>query len=72
MKQVVQSFRTGQLHVTYALPFGKVDVYRRNSSQLLRTDPYLNTYFFRLNVRHPPLSNERANGPRRTRPVALG
>jgi oligopeptide transport system substrate-binding protein len=54
-----RAFRAGQLHVTYVLPFGKVDAYRRNSPRLLRTDPYLNTYFFRLNVRQSPLSNER-------------
>ena len=54
-----RAFRGGQLHVTYVLPFGKVDAYRRNSPQLLRTDPYLNTYFFRLNVRQSALSNER-------------
>jgi oligopeptide transport system substrate-binding protein len=54
-----RAFRSGQLHVTYVLPHGKVDAYRRNSPQLLRTDPYLNSYFFRLNVRQPPLNNER-------------
>ncbi|WP_414660725.1 peptide ABC transporter substrate-binding protein [Horticoccus sp. 23ND18S-11] len=54
-----RAFRSGQLHVTYVLPYGKVDAYRRNSPQLLRTDPYLNTYFFRLNLRQAPLNNER-------------
>lgn len=54
-----RAFRSGQLHVTYVLPYGKVDAYRRNSPQLLRTDPYLNPYFFRLNVRQAPLNNER-------------
>lgn len=54
-----RTFRTGQLHLTYGLPFGKVDTYRANNSQLLRTDPYLNTYFFRLNVRQAPLNNEK-------------
>ena len=54
-----RSFRAGQLHITYQLPFGKVDAYRTNSPQFLRLDPYLNTYFFRLNVRHPPLTNEK-------------
>jgi oligopeptide transport system substrate-binding protein len=54
-----RSFRSGQLHLTYVLPFGKVDAYRQNSPRLLRTDPYLNTYFFRLNVRVSALSNER-------------
>jgi oligopeptide transport system substrate-binding protein len=54
-----RAFRSGQLHITYTLPFGKVDSYRRNAPQSLRTDPYLHTYFFRLNVRQPPLNNER-------------
>ena len=54
-----RTFRTGQLHITYVLPFGKVEAYRANSPQFLRTDPYLNTYFFRLNVRQPPLNNEK-------------
>ncbi|MSU51209.1 MAG: peptide ABC transporter substrate-binding protein [Opitutus sp.] len=54
-----RTFRTGQLHLTYVLPFGKLDAYRRNSPHLLRADPYLNTYFFRLNVRQAPLNNEK-------------
>jgi oligopeptide transport system substrate-binding protein len=54
-----RTFRTGQLHVTYQLPFGKVESYRANSPQFLRTDPYLNTYFLRLNVRQAPLNNEK-------------
>jgi oligopeptide transport system substrate-binding protein len=54
-----RAFRTGQLHLTSVLPFGKVDSYRRDAPQFLRTDPYLNTYFFRLNVRRPPFGDER-------------
>ncbi len=54
-----RTFRAGQLHITYTLPFGKVDAYRRNSPQLLRIDPYLNSYFFRFNTRQAPLNNER-------------
>ena len=54
-----RTFRAGQLHVTYVLPFSKVDRYRRESPQLLRTDPYLDSYFLRLNVRRPPLGDER-------------
>lgn len=54
-----RAFRAGQLHLTYVMPYGKIDSYRKNSPELLRTDPYLNTYFFRLNVRQPPLNNER-------------
>ena len=54
-----RTFRTGQLHVTYVMPFGKVESYRNTAPQFLRTDPYLNTYFFRLNVRQAPLNNEK-------------
>ncbi|MGH7944312.1 MAG: peptide ABC transporter substrate-binding protein [Opitutaceae bacterium] len=54
-----RTFRSGQLHLTYVLPFGKSEAYRRTAPHLLRTDPYLNTYFFRLNVRQSALSNER-------------
>ncbi|MDD2765490.1 MAG: peptide ABC transporter substrate-binding protein [Opitutaceae bacterium] len=53
-----RAFRAGQLHVTYTLPVGKVDAYRRTAPQFLRRDPYFNTYFFRLNVRRPPLDHE--------------
>jgi len=54
-----RAFRTGQLHVTYVLPFGKVETYRRDNPQFLRTDPYLDSYFFRLNVRRAPFGDER-------------
>jgi len=50
-----RAFRAGQLHVTYTLPAGRVDAYRRDASPFLRIDPYFNTYFFRLNTRRPPL-----------------
>ena len=52
-------FRTGQLHVTYALPFAKVDAYRRSKPEVLRIDPYLSSYFFRLNLRDPYLGKEK-------------
>ncbi len=61
-----RAFRAGQLHLTYALPFGKVESYRRDSPQLLRMDPYLNTYFLRFNVARPFL-----NEPRVRRALAL-
>jgi oligopeptide transport system substrate-binding protein len=54
-----RAFRSGQLHVTYVLPYGKVDAYRRDAPQFLRTDPYLNTYFFRFNLRRPPFGDDR-------------
>jgi oligopeptide transport system substrate-binding protein len=54
-----RTFRAGQLHVTYVLPFGKLDTYRRESAQFLRTDPYLDTYFLRLNLQRPPMGDVR-------------
>ncbi|HTQ30527.1 MAG TPA: peptide ABC transporter substrate-binding protein [Opitutaceae bacterium] len=54
-----RAFRAGQLHLTETLPIGKIDAYRRESPQLLRTDPVLDTYFFRLNARRAPLNDER-------------
>jgi oligopeptide transport system substrate-binding protein len=54
-----RAFRAGQLHITDALPVDKFDSYRRDAPRLLRVDPYLGTYFYRLNVRRPPLDDRR-------------
>jgi oligopeptide transport system substrate-binding protein len=59
MDAAERAFRTGQLHLTETLPVGKVDAYRHDAPQFLRTDPYLDTYFFRLNVRRPPFGDDR-------------
>ncbi len=50
-----RAFRSGQIHLTDALPIAKIDAYRNDTPELLRIDPYLGTYFFRLNTRKPPL-----------------
>ena len=63
-----RAFRAGQLHVTYTLPAAKVDAYRRDAPQFLRIDPYLNTYFLRVNVRRPPLDQP---GVRRALALAI-
>ena len=54
-----RAFRAGQLHVTDALPPAKIDTYRRDAPRLLRIDPLLGTYFYRLNVTRPPLNDVR-------------
>jgi oligopeptide transport system substrate-binding protein len=54
-----RAFRARQLHVTDAIPPGKIDVYRRDSPHLLRIDPLLGTYFYRLNTTRPFLSDAR-------------
>jgi len=54
-----RAFRAQQLHVTDALPPGKVDAYRSDNPQILRIDPLLGTYFYRLNTTRPFLSEVR-------------
>ena len=54
-----RAFRAGQLHVTDALPPAKIDAYRRDAPRLLRIDPLLGTYFYRLNIVRPPLNDVR-------------
>jgi oligopeptide transport system substrate-binding protein len=54
-----RAFRSGQLHLTEALPPAKIDAYRRENPSVLRIDPYLGTEFYRLNVRRPLLNDVR-------------
>jgi len=54
-----RAFRAGQLHVTEALPPAKLDAYRRDNPRVLRIDPLLGTYFYRLNVKRPGLADPR-------------
>ncbi|MFH1498536.1 MAG: peptide ABC transporter substrate-binding protein [Verrucomicrobiota bacterium] len=51
-----RAFRSGQLHLTEALPPGRIDAYRRDHPELLRIDPYLGTYFLRINTTRPFLN----------------
>lgn len=52
-----RAFRAGQLHITEALPVSKVDTYRRDQPGVLRISPFLDTYFYRLNVTRPFLND---------------
>jgi oligopeptide transport system substrate-binding protein len=52
-----RAFRAGQLHITEALPVSKVDAYRRDQPGVLRISPFLDTYFYRLNVTRPLLND---------------
>jgi oligopeptide transport system substrate-binding protein len=54
-----RSFRSGQLHVTEAIPPSRIEAYRGASSGRLRIDPLLGTYFMRINVRRPGLGDRR-------------
>lgn len=50
-----RAYRGGQLHLTEALPFAKVDTWRRERPAELQISPFLDTYFYRLNVTRPIL-----------------
>lgn len=52
-------FRTGQLHRTYEIPHQKIDTYRDAGSPYLHIDPYLGSYFYRVNVTRPPFDDVR-------------
>ncbi|HVR35044.1 MAG TPA: peptide ABC transporter substrate-binding protein, partial [Methylomirabilota bacterium] len=52
-----RAFRSGQLHVSYVVPLPKIEYYQREQPELLRIDPYLGSYFYRINVTKPPLDN---------------
>lgn len=52
-------FRTGQLDRTQEIPQNKIDVYRKENPAVLHTDPWLGIYFYRFNVKHPPLDDKR-------------
>lgn len=52
-------FRVGRLDLTTTLPIHKVDVYLRDRPEALRIDPYLGTYFYRVNCTRPPFDDRR-------------
>lgn len=62
-----RNFRTGQLHLTENVPLSKIEVYQRKDPDKIFIDPYLGTYFYRLNVTRPPLDDVRVR-----RALALG
>ena len=53
-----RAFRAGQLHITEALPVGKVKSYQREQPGVLRVSPFLDTYYYRLNTTRPGLDKK--------------
>lgn len=53
------AFRSGQLHITDALPIAKVDAWRKRRPEALRIASSFGTYFYRINVTRPPLDDAR-------------
>ena len=54
-----RAFRAGQLHITYQLPATKIEYYKTHYPNVFVDDPYLGTYFYRLNITKPPLNDVR-------------
>jgi oligopeptide transport system substrate-binding protein len=52
-------FRAGQLHVTNVVPLEKCPVYIENKNPDLRIEPYMGTYFYRINTKDPVLKDRR-------------
>lgn len=54
-----RSFRAGQVDVTMAVPFSKLDLYRREARELLHIVPLHETRYLALNTAHRPLDDAR-------------
>jgi oligopeptide transport system substrate-binding protein len=54
-----RAFRAGELHITATIPIEKIATYRREHPELLHLEPFLSSYFYRLNVTKPPLNDIR-------------
>ena len=52
-------FRAGQLHVTNVVPLEKCPVYIESKNPNLRIEPYMGTYFYRVNTLHPVLKDKK-------------
>ena len=52
-----RAFRSGQLHVTFALPVSKITAWREREPAKLRLDPLLQSVFIRFNLTKPPFDN---------------
>ncbi len=53
------AFRTGQLHLTSAVPLNKIEVYAREQPDALKVVSDRGVYFYSLNVTKPPLNDRR-------------
>ncbi len=53
------AFQGGRLHITNTVSPDKIPVFRKNNPDELRIEPYLGTYFFRINVTREPFDDPR-------------
>lgn len=54
-----RKFRAGELDVTENVPLSKIDVYKRQNPDLLRMDPWIGSYYYRVNTTRPPFDDKR-------------
>lgn len=54
-----RAYRSGQLHVTFGLPFSKLESYQQRKAPELRLAPILNTNFVTFSVQKPPFTDAR-------------
>jgi oligopeptide transport system substrate-binding protein len=52
-----RAFQAGQLHITQFVPLDKIPYYRREEPEILHISPFLEVYFYHLNVTRKPLDN---------------
>ena len=52
-------FRAGQLHLTSSMPTQKCPIYIEEKNPNLKIDPYMGTYFYRINTENETLSDVR-------------
>lgn len=53
------AFQGGRLHLTSNVSPDKISVFRENNPEQLRIEPYLGSYFFRINVTREPFDDPR-------------
>ena len=52
-------FRAGQLHLTSSMPTQKCPIYIEEKNPNLKIDPYMGTYFYRINTKNETLNDVR-------------
>jgi oligopeptide transport system substrate-binding protein len=53
------AFQAGRMHVTSQVPNDRIPSLKERNPEELRIEPYLGTYFFRVNVTRPPFNDPR-------------
>jgi len=54
-----RAFRAGRLHNTYETIPAKIEQYQKESPELIHIDPYLGSYFYRINTTQKPFDDVR-------------